>query len=55
MLMYACKYCNQFFMKGYVNGFNEYFCSARCYEKYCKVYGYEFFSEHISPTETLKK
>lgn len=42
MLAYMCKYCGQFTVLGYVNNYDEHFCSQECYEKYCNKNGYTY-------------
>ena len=34
MLAYECKNCKQFHISGYVNEYNEHFCSKECYLEY---------------------
>lgn len=36
MLAYMCKHCGQFTILGYVNEFEEHFCTKECYEKFCE-------------------
>lgn len=51
MLAYMCKNCRQFTTLGYVNKFNEHFCSQECYKKYCEKNNYEYNPEDIKLVE----
>ena len=37
-----CKQCGQFTFLGYINEYNERFCTKECYAKYCKKQGQDY-------------
>ena len=47
MLVFSCKQCKHFAIKGYKNEYDEYFCSVNCYKKYCKNNNYETNTKHL--------
>lgn len=53
MIAYVCKYCGKFTVFGYVNKYDEHFCSEKCYKKYCEFNNYNYDNKDIS--EIYKK
>jgi hypothetical protein len=47
MLAYPCKYCKRFTVLGYVNKYDEHFCTEACYQKYCNDHNYNYNPEDI--------
>jgi hypothetical protein len=47
LLAHMCKYCGQFTLLGYVNDYDEHFCSQECYEKYCNKNDYTYSPKDI--------
>lgn len=47
MLVYDCKQCGCPHVFGFVNEFDEHFCSIKCYEIYCGIHGYEVHKEYL--------
>ena len=49
--VYHCKQCKKITVNGYINEFEEHFCSKKCYENYCVNNGYEVCLNNIKPVE----
>ena len=47
MIAYMCKNCGKFTIAGYINEFNEHFCTETCYKTYCKNHKHEPNMKHI--------
>lgn len=41
MLAYTCENCKKIMFGGYENEYYEWFCSIKCYKKYCKKNNYK--------------
>ena len=52
MLVYNCKHCGKMIIGGYVNEFDEHFCSENCYKIYCAIHGYEVHTEKLHRVRT---
>ena len=52
MLAYDCKQCGRITIGGYVNEFDEHFCSQECYKIYCGIHGYEVHLEKLEKIKT---
>lgn len=53
MLVYRCKQCKKFTIAGYINEYEEHFCSHKCYKFYCNIHGYEPHLEKLIPTTII--
>lgn len=47
MLAYDCKRCKKITIGGYINEYDEHFCSKKCYKLYCDINGYEVHLEKL--------
>lgn len=37
MVAFECKQCKTIFVGGYVNEYEEHFCTEKCYKNYCNI------------------
>ena len=52
MLAYDCKQCKKITIGGYVNEFDEHFCSEKCYKKYCEKNNYVINWNNLKEVKT---
>ena len=53
MLAYDCENCKKIYFGGFVNEFNQHFCSEKCYIKYCQKYNYKPNSNNLQKLKTI--
>lgn len=54
MVAYVCRNCKEFTILGFVNEYNEHFCTKECYEAYCKKHEYGVHWDKLLSMEDLK-
>ena len=53
MLAYVCKNCGQVTVLGYVNEYNEHFCTKECYKRYCEKHGYDLNLDKLAQIKRI--
>ena len=53
MLAYDCENCKKIYFGGFVNEFNQHFCSKRCYIKYCQKHNYKPNLNNLQKLKTI--
>lgn len=53
LVVYECKQCGQVTITGYINEYDEHFCSKTCYKNYCRDHNYMTNLEKLKEIKLL--